>query len=222
MWHRACECENGTPTNKTLWKFSGHCLLAWEPGYGGGTRLSKMFLISGVGAFDAKGWGSKSSFPSLESSLADIDSEVLQSGFGVNFLFWSGEFRKSAGEFLEFFPRFFPVNCSALFLQGFSDLFWTRVWCIPGFGAENKGSLFQDFLLLSAILRARERFQNPAPNPGMHQTPVETSPRKFCTVSRLACQFATLYLFHAPTRRRGFPGGLFGANWGIWGGGGAK
>ena len=31
-----------------------------------------------------------------------------------------------------------------------SDLFGTRVWCIPGFGAENKSALFQDFPLLSA------------------------------------------------------------------------
>ena len=42
-----------------------------------------------------------------------------------------------------------------------SDLFWTRVWCIPGFGAENKSALFLDFLLLSAVLRVRGRFQNP-------------------------------------------------------------
>ena len=34
-----------------------------------------------------------------------------------------------------------------------SDLFWTRVWCIPGFGAESKSALFQDFLLISAVLR---------------------------------------------------------------------
>ena len=42
--HRACECENGAPTNKSLpWKFSGHCPLAWEPGYPGGTWQRKMF-----------------------------------------------------------------------------------------------------------------------------------------------------------------------------------
>ena len=52
-----------------------------------------------------------------------------------------------------------------------SDLFWTRVWCIPGFGAENKSALFQDFLLVSAVLRVQGRFQNP------RQTPVRTKLR---------------------------------------------
>ena len=52
-----------------------------------------------------------------------------------------------------------------------SDLFLTRVWCIPEFGAENKSALFQDFLLLSAVLRGRGRFQNP------RQTPVRTKLR---------------------------------------------
>ena len=44
-----------------------------------------------------------------------------------------------------------------------SDLFWARVtvWCIPRIGAENKSVLFPDFLLISAVLRARGRFQNP-------------------------------------------------------------
>ena len=42
---------------------------------------------------------------------------------------------------------------------------------IPEFGAENKSALLQDFLLLSAVLRA---ISKPAPNPGTHQTPVET------------------------------------------------
>ena len=47
-----------------------------------------------------------------------------------------------------------------------SDLFWTRVWCMLGFGAENKSALLKHFLLLSAVLRVRGRFQKPAPNPG--------------------------------------------------------
>ena len=55
----------------------------------------------------------------------------------------------------------------------FSELFSTRVWCIPGFGTENKSALFQGFLLISAVLRVQGRFQNLPPNPGTHQTPVE-------------------------------------------------
>ena len=39
---------------------------------------------------------------------------------------------------------------------------------IPGFGAENKSALLQGFLLISAVLRLQERFQNP------RQTPVRT------------------------------------------------
>ena len=47
---------------------------------------------------------------------------------------------------------------------------------MPEFGAENDSALSQVFLLLSAVLRARGRFQTRAkvPNPGTHQTPVET------------------------------------------------
>ena len=47
----------------------------------------------------------------------------------------------------------------------------------PGFGAyqglasEKKSGLFQDFLLISAVLRVRGRFQNP------RQTPVRTKLR---------------------------------------------
>ena len=52
-----------------------------------------------------------------------------------------------------------------------SDLFGTRVRCIPEFGTENKSALFQDFLLLSAASRVRGRFQNP------RQTPVHTKLR---------------------------------------------
>ena len=52
-----------------------------------------------------------------------------------------------------------------------SDIFWTRVWCIPGFGAENKSALFEDFLLISAVLRVWGRSQNP------RQTPVCTKLR---------------------------------------------
>ena len=51
-----------------------------------------------------------------------------------------------------------------------SDFFWTRVWCIPEFGAENKSALFQ-FLLPSAVLRVWGRFQNPC------QTSVRTKLR---------------------------------------------
>ena len=53
----------------------------------------------------------------------------------------------------------------------FSDLFWTRVWCIPEFGAGFKSALFHDFLLLSAVLRVRGRIQNP------RRTPVRTKLR---------------------------------------------
>ena len=35
-------------------------------------------------------------------------------------------------------------------LRTLSDLFWTRLQCIPEFGAENQIALFQDFILLSA------------------------------------------------------------------------
>ena len=38
-------------------------------------------------------------------------------------------------------------------------------WCIPEFGAEKKSALLHSFLLLSAVLRARGRFQNPRPTP---------------------------------------------------------
>ena len=65
------------------------------------------------------------------------------------------------------YPSAFP-SCG---IGQYSDLFWTRVWCIPGFGAENKSALFQDFLLISAVLRVRGRFQNP------RQTPVRTNLR---------------------------------------------
>ena len=52
-----------------------------------------------------------------------------------------------------------------------SDLFQTRVRCIPEFGAENKSAIFQDLLLLAAFLSVRGRFQNP------RQTPVRTKLR---------------------------------------------
>ena len=46
-----------------------------------------------------------------------------------------------------------------------------KVWCIPEFGAGFKSALFQDFLLLSAVLRVRGRSQNP------RRTPVRTKLR---------------------------------------------
>ena len=50
-------------------------------------------------------------------SLMLLDPAVLQSGLGVSFLIWSGEFKKIAGEFLsEFIQRFFfPQNIRACF-----------------------------------------------------------------------------------------------------------
>ena len=49
-----------------------------------------------------------------------VGPDVMQSGFEVKFLFWSGEFRKIAGEFLsEFWWRILIANFSALFFQGF-------------------------------------------------------------------------------------------------------
>ena len=50
----------------------------------------------------------------------------------------------------------------------------TRVWRIPGFGAENASALFQDFLLISFSFERSRAISKPAPNPGTHQTPVET------------------------------------------------
>ena len=44
------------------------------------------------------------------------------------------------------------------------------------FGAENKSTLFQDFLLLFAVLRVQGRFQN------LRQTPVRTKLRNFVKV----------------------------------------
>ena len=35
----------------------------------------------------------------------------------------------------------------------FSDIFSTRVWCIPEFGTENKNVLFLTLLLVSAVCR---------------------------------------------------------------------
>ena len=52
-----------------------------------------------------------------------------------------------------------------------TDLFWTRVWCIPESGAEKKIARFHGFLLLSAVSRVWGRFQNP------RQTPVRTKLR---------------------------------------------
>ena len=50
--------------------------------------------------------------------------------------------------------------------------FWKSPFCEPpGSGAENKSTLFGDFLLLSAVLRFRGRKQNP------RQTPVRTKVR---------------------------------------------
>ena len=43
----------------------------------------------GVGAFHAKGWGSKSSVCPFKPREHKKNPEVLQSGFGVNFLFVS-------------------------------------------------------------------------------------------------------------------------------------
>ena len=55
--------------------------------------------------------------PSLRfSSFLCFDPEVLQIGFGVNFLIWSGEFMKIAGEFLsEFWWRFLSRIFQPLF-----------------------------------------------------------------------------------------------------------
>ena len=58
-----------------------------------------------------------------------------------------------------------------LYQAGGSDIFWTSVGCIPGFGAENKSALFEDFLLISWVLRVWGRFQN------LRQTPVHTKLR---------------------------------------------
>ena len=43
-----------------------------------------------------------------------------------------------------------------------SDLFGTRGWCIPEFGAENKSALFQDFSFCS--LEGSRAISKPAPN----------------------------------------------------------
>ena len=45
---------------------------------------------------------------------------------------------------------------------------------LTGLGAENKSALFLDFLLLSAVLRARGRFQNPRQFPVRTKLTVET------------------------------------------------
>ena len=49
--------------------------------------------------------------------------------------------------------------------------FSTRVWGIPAFGAETKSVFFfLTYLLVSAVLRVRGRFQNPRQT--LHQSPV--------------------------------------------------
>ena len=63
-----------------------------------------------------------------------------------------------------FIPVWVPPRCC-------SDLFWTRVWCMPGLGTKNKSALFQTFPLLSAVLRVWGWLQNP------RQTPVHTKLR---------------------------------------------
>ena len=78
-----------------------------------------------------------------------------------------------------------------------SDLFRTRVWCIPGFGAENKSALFQDFLVISAVLKVRGRFQKP------RQTPVRTKLRlkRFPKVFHLVAPYCAIprdYLSDTP------------------------
>ena len=45
---------------------------------------------------------------------------------------------------------------------------------MPVFGGENKSGLFQDFVLLPAVLRGSRALSKRAPNTGPHQTPVET------------------------------------------------
>ena len=58
---------------------------------------------------------------------------------------------------------------------------WTRVWCIPEFGAENESVIFCNVLLLSAVWRVRGRFQN------LRQTPVCTKLR-FKRFPRIRCK----------------------------------
>ena len=72
-----------------------------------------------------------------------FDPEVLQSGFGVNFSFWSANFRKIAGEFLrEFLQGIFSVNFSALCLQGFRP---SQKNSRPEFTPKNRPTLLSNF-----------------------------------------------------------------------------
>ena len=61
---------------------------------------------------------SQTSFP----RCSFVDPEALQSGYGLNCYFWSGDFKKIAGEFLSgFFQHFF-------FLQTFRPCFLSRIF----------------------------------------------------------------------------------------------
>ena len=57
-------------------------------------------MRSGVGGLPRLGGGG---VEKLVPSLKNFGPDVMQSGFGVIFLFWSGEFRNIAGEFLSEF-----------------------------------------------------------------------------------------------------------------------
>ena len=52
--------------------------------------------------------------------MKNIEPEVLKSGFGVNFLFWPGEFQENCRRLSQrIWWRFFSANFSALFFQDF-------------------------------------------------------------------------------------------------------
>ena len=97
--------------------------------------------------------------PSIDPCLLDFRQEGQMATFSPTVL------RKSV------WVRRCPstVLCTALRSLLNQGLVHTRVW-----RRENKSRLFQDFLLLSAVLRLQWRFQNLRQTPVRTQTPVET------------------------------------------------
>ena len=67
------------------------------------------------------------------------------------------------------------------------SLLHTRVWCIPEFGAENKKCPFQDFSPSFCSFEGSRAIPKPAPNPGTHQTRVETLSDNLIT-GELVCE----------------------------------
>ena len=80
-----------------------------------------------------------------------------------------------------FLPCMWGLGFNQIAFEPGLDRFWTRVWCIPEFGAANKVSfarIFSFFLQFRGFegnrFEGSKAISKPAPNPSTHQTPVET------------------------------------------------